>query len=61
MQIKYTVEEIKSKDCELENNEVMYTKRICFFMRKVTKESILDDLLKANLLTDQIAKIIENS
>ena len=57
--IKWTVEEVRKDKFELSPNEVLYTRRILSFMRKVTKESILDDLAKLNLLTEQIKKVIE--
>lgn len=57
--IKWKVFEVK-KTAELDLNEFVYTKRIIPFIRKVTKDEILDDLQQAGLLTEQIRRIIED-
>ena len=60
MKIKYTVSEVK-KSSELNNADIMYTRRIIFFMIKVTKQNVIDALFQANILTDQIKQIIKDA
>ena len=57
-QIKWTVSQVK-KTPELNPTDILYTKRIIPFMKKVTRETILDDLELAGLLTTKIQRIIE--
>jgi len=59
--IKWKVVQIQKHDCDLMPDDILYTKRIIPFMRKVTKDEILDDLKASGLLTKEIAKVIERS
>ena len=59
--VKWKVIDIKKDSSELNLTEFMYTKRIIPFIRKVTKEDVLDNLQAAGLLTQDIAKVIEQS
>ena len=59
--VKWKVNDIKQDSSELSLTEFMYTKRIIPFIRKVTKEDVLDNLQAARLLTKDIAKVIEQS
>ena len=58
--VKWTVDQVK-KTYELDPTDVLYTKRIIPFIRKVTKDDILDGLQASRLLTKDIKKIIEVS
>ena len=55
--VKYKVSEVRV--CDLDDDDVMYTKRIIPFIRKVTIEEILDNLHHAKLLTKDISLIIK--
>ena len=59
--VKWTVQQIKSGQADLLPTDVLYTKRIIPFIRKVTREDIADSLQVAGLLTPEISKIIESS
>ena len=59
--VKWTVDAVRKDKMDLMPNDVLYTKRIIPFIRKVTKEEIADSLKVAGLLTPEISKIIENS
>jgi len=58
---KWRVSEILKDVSELHPDDVMYTRGILNFMRKVTKETIVDDLHVKGLLTKEIRKVIEQS
>ncbi len=59
--VKWKVIDVKKDSSELNLGEFLYTKRIIPFIRKVTKEDVLDNLKVAGELTPDIAKIIEQS
>lgn len=56
--IKWTAQQVK--ESYLDPGTILYTKRIIPFIRKVTKEELLDDLHRAGLLTKEIRQIIED-